>query len=164
MKKELITEEWLKNNGFKWHQLERQPAKHWVLWLGSVLNTAMASPDDLGIEIASKGSDDQWNCWLRSDTAGRYHRFIHVRYLQKTQEVIDLVTAITGSIWCPTNHLYGMVYSGEVAAKIRKEHERMDLQLLAERHKWLEVEKDESRGRALPEHMEAVVKMQSQEK
>ena len=31
-----LTEEWLKENGFKWHQFDRQPDKHWLLWLGHV--------------------------------------------------------------------------------------------------------------------------------
>jgi len=31
----ILTEEWLKRVGFKWHQLDRQPDKHWLLWLGS---------------------------------------------------------------------------------------------------------------------------------
>lgn len=32
-----ITEEWLKSVGFKWHQFDRQPDKHWLLWLGGGL-------------------------------------------------------------------------------------------------------------------------------
>jgi hypothetical protein len=31
---EPISEAWLKAAGFKWSQLDRQPDKHWILWLG----------------------------------------------------------------------------------------------------------------------------------
>jgi hypothetical protein len=30
---ESISEPWLRCAGFKWHQIDRQPSKHWVLWL-----------------------------------------------------------------------------------------------------------------------------------
>jgi hypothetical protein len=28
---ELISEDWLRSVGFKWHQIDRQPSRHWVL-------------------------------------------------------------------------------------------------------------------------------------
>lgn len=41
---------------------------------------------------------------------------------------------------------------------LRAEHDRLDRRLLRERTRWAEIEKDDSRGHALPEHMEAAVK------
>ena len=42
---------------------------------------------------------------------------------------------------------------------LRKDNERMDRKMLTERHPWREIEKDDSRGRALPEHAEAYEKL-----
>jgi hypothetical protein len=45
-----ITEEWLKLVGFRWHQLERQPSRHWLLWLGGALDDGtVPAVEDLGI-------------------------------------------------------------------------------------------------------------------
>ncbi len=33
----LITEDWLYAVGFRWHQLDRQPNKQWLLWLGNAI-------------------------------------------------------------------------------------------------------------------------------
>lgn len=51
---ELITEDWLKLVGFKWHEFERQNAKHWLLWLGGGLRQkpSLTDYEDLGIELA----------------------------------------------------------------------------------------------------------------
>lgn len=37
-----ITEDWLRDCGFKWEQHERQPAKHWVLWIGVAWSRRLA--------------------------------------------------------------------------------------------------------------------------
>jgi hypothetical protein len=37
---EPITEEWLREVGFRWYQFDLQPDKQWLLWLG----TALAEP------------------------------------------------------------------------------------------------------------------------
>src|SRR5262245_40223058 len=82
---ELITDEWLAEVGFKWHQLERQPYKHWLLWLGDAIKDSenLKSSEDLGIEVTQRGEyDESYYCWLRADYAGRYSRFIFVRYLR----------------------------------------------------------------------------------
>lgn len=155
MNTELISEDWLKQNGFKWHMHDRQPSKHWLLWLGDAVEGRNMSYEDLGIELAQCSGDKRdWFCWLRSDVAGRYHRFIHVRHLQRTQEVIDLVAALTGVPWLPTNHIYGSVVSDQRAARIRADEQRLDRVIMRECAKWSEVEKDDTRGRALPDHME----------
>ena len=38
----LITEDWLKANDFKWHQFDRMPDKHWLLWIGGALRSDTA--------------------------------------------------------------------------------------------------------------------------
>src|SRR5580700_3412261 len=77
-----ITEEWLKESGFRWHRLERQPDKHWLLWLGDAMGDGyMTSYEDIGIEVAPMFKRQEWFCWLRSDCAGQYHRFIHLRHI-----------------------------------------------------------------------------------
>ncbi|MGA7809659.1 hypothetical protein [Bradyrhizobium sp.] len=157
-----ITEQWLKDAGFKWHQLDRQPDKHWLLWLGAGLKEkpCLTSFEDIGIELAPNRGED-WFCWLRSDAAGRYHRFIHLRHVQTVGDVIALVEAISGRPWTPANHFYGSLYSPEGAERVRKDIERADrrMQLDASEHnKWFGIEKDDTRGRALPEHMQAAEK------
>lgn len=166
-----ITEEWLKSVGFKWHQLDRQPNKHWLLWLGRALagdETTFGSFDDIGIEVASmryRNSYDElvgrdaWFVWFRGDSGGRYHRFIHVRHMRWQHELIKLIEAITGQDWNPENHFYGSVCTPAQAARNRQDDERLDRQLMREGYPWSEVEKDDSRGRALPEHLEAHAKM-----
>jgi len=52
----MITEEWLKENGFKWHDVERS-GKHWLLWIGSAIaknrsHSRTSSYDDFGIELS----------------------------------------------------------------------------------------------------------------
>ncbi|UPJ65279.1 hypothetical protein [Bradyrhizobium sp. 191] len=157
---ELITEDWLKLVGFKWHEFERQNAKHWLLWLGGGLRQkpSLTDYEDLGIELAPGFGDTEWFCWLRSDAAGRYHRFIHLRHVTTRGDVIGLVEAISGRPWTPDNHLYGSLRSPEAADRIRQERERLDRRLLAAEPKWADIEEDDSRGRALPEHMTAAIK------
>jgi len=163
-----ITEEWLKESGFKWHNFDRQPSKHWLLWLGAGLKEkpCLTSYEDIGIELAANTSIrdavlPDWFCWLRSDAAGRYHRFIHLRHVETRRDVTQLVEAISGRPWTPGNHLYGSLHSPANAERIRQDLQRLDARLIqgaASYHKWSEIEKDDDRGRALPEHMEAAVK------
>lgn len=123
---EFITEDWLKEVGFRWRQLERQPTKHWTLWLGGVMG-AMTDMEDIGIEVsANAGLDADWFCWLRSDAAGLYSRFIHVRHLRTRAELIHMIEGLTGQAWDPANHLYGCVHTPERSARLREEHERVD--------------------------------------
>lgn len=164
-----ISEDWLKEVGFKWHQLDRQPTKHWLLWLGDAVRESEGGSwctyEDIGIELAQglplRGDiAPQWFCWFRSDAAGRYHRFIHVRHLSSCDEVIKLVEAITGQTWNPENHLYGSCHSPRQAERIRKDDDRLDRKLLRSAHPWAEAEKDDTRGGALPEHLDHHIKTQ----
>src|SRR6185436_19416447 len=102
----LITEDWLKEVGFRWHQLDRQPDKHWLLWLGRA-TPGPSALEDIGIEVAPN-RDGKWFCWFRSDAAHLYSRFVHVRYLSCPGELIRLVEAITGLLWEPRNHFFGV--------------------------------------------------------
>lgn len=157
---DLISEDWLRLVGFKWHQLDRQPSKHWLLWCGDAVRAkdgSLTSYEDIGIELASN-RDGSWFCWLRSDAAGRYHRFIHVRHMETQQDVVRLVEAVTGYPWTPENHLYGGVRSPKAAESIRKDLDRMDRDLRVNGYPWSEIEKDLTRGGALPEHLEAHAK------
>lgn len=157
-----ITEDWLKEIGFRWHQFDRQPNKQWLLWLGDCLREAdgwgFTSYEDLGIELAYNKPSDDWFCWLRSDAAGRYHRFLHIRHIKVRGDVIQLIVALTGFDWLPANHIDGCVLKPEHAESRRREAERLDQQLLRGRTKWSEAEKDDSRGRPLPEHLDAAIK------
>jgi hypothetical protein len=162
-----ITEEWLKEVGFKWHQFERQPGKQWLLWLGGCVDCGKAwrfsGAEDFGIELAHSGrhgsdqEDNFWMCWFRGDSAGRYHRFIHVRHLRTQDELIALVTALTGFPWNPENHLYGSARCPKCGDAWRAEEaRRIDLEARKQRP-WYEIEKDDSRGGALPEHMQGAI-------
>jgi hypothetical protein len=163
-----ITEEWLSAAGFKWHQLERQPHKHWLLWIGRAMdNTGMFSDaEDLGVEVTpaswpNRGGEEvgfvsSWFCWLRSDAAGRYHRFIHIRHIKTRHDLLWLIEALTGREWSAENALYGMLHTPARAAKLREEYApRLDVQMRERAPKWSEPEKDPTQGGALPEHLEA---------
>lgn len=160
---DFITEDWLRGVGFKWHQLERQSQKQWLLWLGSVVYKGQMfhGCDDLGIEVANNPARDTepeyWNCWLRGDYSHRYSRFIHVRQVHFQNELIALIEAITSQPFDSQNNINGSMVTPDVAARIRVEEEkrsrRLDVQFL--RPTWRDIEKDDSRGRPLPEHLQA---------
>lgn len=173
MSDEKITEGWLRDAGFKWHQFDRQPEKHWLLWIGGATadRHSFTSFEDIGIEVAPCAYRNRngglineeagWFCWLRDDAAGRYHRFIHIRHIHTTGDLTRLIEGITGQTWDPANNLYGNMYRPADAARLRQERQRIDrdLTLGAQPYqKWSDVERDDERGRALPEHMSAAVK------
>lgn len=164
-----ITEDWLRANGFKWHEFDRQGTKHWLLWLGSLIAErerelrpgpwagAFMGSEDLGIVVAPVDLKDDrrgWFCWLRADISHRYSRFVHIKYVYSRLELVRLIEGVTGVIWKPGNNFYGCMHTDAVAAKIREEDERRDRRMLRENPKWREIEKDDTRGQALPEHME----------
>jgi hypothetical protein len=150
-----ICEDWLKAVGFKWHQLERQPDKHWLLWLGSAIGDGrmFCDTEDLGVEVAPC-REGSWFCWLRSDAGGRYHRFIHVRHIRTIGDLIGLIEALTGQSWDPGNNWYGAMVTPERAAWHRREQERMDRRMMRDGAPWTEGEKDPTIGRPLIEHRE----------
>lgn len=145
---EPITEDWLRECGFKWSQLDRQPERHWLLWLGDAIpdpSGRLNSYDDIGLEVAPR---DQyfggWNCWFRSDVAGRYSRFIHVRPLFCQDDLVKLIEAITGLPWNSENSMYGSYRTTEQAERLRKEEQRLDLKWTKE-SKWRTDEPDDIR-------------------
>lgn len=163
-----ITESWLAVNGFKWHQFDRQPDKHWLLWLGGAIATRglFHSIEDLGIEVAqgwwkNRNGDDvgdigSWFCWLRGDTAGRYSRLLHIRHIRTVPELVRLIEALTGQAWAPANVMFGVFHTPERAARLRQEREhRLDHRLRDESYAHREIERDPTMGGALPEHLEA---------
>lgn len=152
-----ITEEWLKANGFLYHQLDRQPDKHWLLWLGGAMPDKMTSYEDLGIELAPT-LDGKWFCWLRADSSHRYSRFLHVRHLSATRDVVELISALVGAPFDPSNCSGGHLRTSEDQARIAKLQERMDQKMLIETPAylaWHPVEADRYAGGPLHEHQRA---------
>jgi len=154
-----ITEEWLKSVGFKWHQHERQLGKAWLLWMGGADGYRLQSFEDLGRELHWTGYPDAdcWSAFLRGDTAGRYHRFIHIRKVRGIGEVVGLVEALSGVPWNVERHIYGRICTEKEAQHISHERQRLDHLIREECPKWQKVEKDDSRSAALPEHMEEAI-------
>lgn len=167
-----ITEDWLKSVGFKWDQFDRQTSKHWTLWMGRCGECAFdtrplfISDEDFAIELAhntlraegTDAGDNWWYCWFRSDTAGRYHRFIHVRHLRTQAEVIALIEALSGWPWNPANHFYGSLRCPRCADRVRENQTRIDRRRLEQATKWYPHEKDDTRAPANPCHIDAAIK------
>jgi hypothetical protein len=146
-----ITEEWLAASGFRWRQLKQQPSKQWLLWLGA--SGFLQSYEDIGIEVA-QDKPGAWFCWIRSDLAQMYGRFVHIRQIRTRNELILLVEALSGLPWKPENHIYGAVRTEEQALRIRMEEARPDRVLLHGSMKWTKAENDLTQGGALPEHLD----------
>lgn len=126
-----ITEDLLRSWGFKWEQGERQPNKHWLLWLGSAClqyHDYRTDPDSLGIELSKCSPDDgTWYCWMRNDIAGRYSRIIHIRHVAFASEVEGIIAALTGRRFNSADSLYGSLRTPADAERMRKEDkERLD--------------------------------------
>lgn len=160
-----LTDDWLREAGFKWSQIERQPSRHWILWLGGCVNRgpdgkrqAMTDSRDLGIEVASGAMDGEWFCWLRSDAAHLYHRFIHLRHIRTTDELVKMIEGITGQAWDVANNWDGCMMHPVHAALARAEADRLDRKMLKDAPKWSEAERDNTRAGALPENLTAAIK------
>lgn len=128
-----INDEWLRETGFKWEQGERQPTKHWLLWIADACvdpvepgRRKWSSPDDLGIEIACDDRGRFWYCWMRADYAGRYSRLLHIRHVTERHEVVRIIEALTGRTFDPRDVMYGSLRSPETAARLREEDDRLD--------------------------------------
>lgn len=157
---EAITEDWLKAIGFKWHNFDRQPDKHWLLWIGAAQYSNTTCYEDLGVEVSPgiRGADDDWFCWLRSDSGGRYSRFIHLRHIRAQRELVAIIEALIGYPFDPANASGGGLRTPEMAKRLRDELQRLDQRMLAQsvpHHTWRNKEKDEYIGRPLQEHQQA---------
>lgn len=139
-----ITEDWLRSVHFKWQQLERQPERHWLLWIGDAAGTTY---EDLGIEVTSRvpGEPESWFCWIRADYAGRYSRFVHVRHLRYQDELIALFEGLTGQRWDPANNVGGSASTPAQAERRRRDDERLD-RVWQRSHPWRDDEKDQTRA------------------
>lgn len=144
-----LTEDWLRDAGFKWEQFDRQPSKHWVLSIATACidphekgRRMWAAPDDLRIEVAyNDGEQPYWFCWLRSDFAGRYARLIHLRHITTIKELVTIIEAVTGRDFVSVDCLYGMFHAPENAANLRKESQRLDKRLQTAWHNRVDAEK-----------------------
>jgi len=79
--------------------------------------------------------------------------------------LIALVEAITWPEVGPCKHIYGVMQTAERAAAIHEEQQRLDRRMMEQgspHSKWSEIERDDTRGRALPEHMKRTAKSQGQ--
>jgi len=148
-----ITEGWLTEIGFRWHQLDRQPFKQWLLWIGEAADPATCF-EDLGIEVAPTCSGDSWHCWARADYSGRYSRFVHLRHIVSREELIFLLEGMVGRGFDRSDVFNGIWMAPGRAARVRGEEQRLDRRIMRERP-WRSIEHDETRGRALPEHAQA---------
>lgn len=147
----MITEEWLKENGFKWHAVERS-GKHWLLWIGSALaenrpHGRTSSGDDFGIEL-SKFIDKQdvYGCFFRADYAGRYTRFIFCRDVWEPEHVTQLIEALTGFPFDKACAIYGFYHSQEQATHLRELDEKRLDRRIALGNKWRTDEKDDTKA------------------
>lgn len=134
-----ITEDWLRETGFKWSQEERQPHRHWLLWIGAAQRETRGfqptrCADDMGLEI-SKWDDagTRWGLWLRADYAGRYDRFLYGREVAYLEQVTRLIEALTDQPWDPANVLYGQYWTPDAAEWLRKDRERADWRMAEQR-------------------------------
>lgn len=157
-----ITEQWLRDTGFKWHEWDTQNTKQWVLWLGDAIQGGWQSFEDLGVEVCNNlvGREEvyiDWFCWIRADTSHRYSRFLHVRHIRYVDELVRLIEGLKGQDFDPKNVLYGSLRTAKSAERIRAEDARLDLRILKQSHPWRDTEKDESRGRPLVEHVEGAI-------
>ncbi len=130
----LLTDEWLGNIGFKWHQGERQPTKHWRLFLGFAIDEPWRGAGELAIEVAAHGfganrhgvdigATGAFFCWVLS--VDSLQKFVSIRDLRTQQELIALVEALTGCPWIPANIMYGNLYHPEQAKKLITQSEAM---------------------------------------
>jgi hypothetical protein len=171
--REPITDDWLRAAGFKWSQIERQPSRHWILWLAGCMGLdadgkgeRYADAHDFGIEIASASwvgrtgisfYEGVWHCWLRADTSSLYSRFLHVRHLRYTDEVVQMVEGLTGQTWDVGNNIGGVMMHPKHAARYLAERERLDRRLLRDGHKWHDTENDGDRAGATAQHLQMAV-------
>lgn len=157
-----ITEDWLREVGFRWLQMDRQPDKHWLLWIGDAVRAidgSLTATEDIGIELAPVDKDrQQWFCWFRSDASHRYGRFIHVRHLRWQRELIALVEACSGQAWNPAYHRHGAMHTPKQVERWEAEDRRLDRVLRDSGHPWGEAEKDPTRAGATHQHLDAHIK------
>lgn len=141
MSENLITSAWLLKCGFKWHQLDRQPSRHWTLWIGEVLpdhdRHRSFSPDDFGVELSRgmPGKDDWWFVWLRADYAGRYTRFLCAGHYTTRGQLCDLIAGLTGNAFDRDHTWGGRLLPAEKAKRFQEEGKRLHVEMAAQVHR-----------------------------
>ena len=144
-----ITEPWLYAVGFRWSQRDRQPSRHWTLWLGRAFEPPAGDVEDIGLEVAATYNDeDKWFCWFRSDFSGLYSRFLHVHHLRTRRELCMMVEGLIGGPWVYENAFYGQLFTHDGAERRRAEDQRLDRQLMLQSHTHHAVEEDDTRAGA----------------
>jgi len=98
----LITEDWLKENGFRLVserndertkpdiRLRRLAIKQYC----TIGRTIFDSPDDLCIDIAFNPASNNWYVWLHQEDP---YRFIHIRNFRDRVDLISFFEVLTGS-------------------------------------------------------------------
>lgn len=152
MEENTITEEWLKETGFKWHEIERSVSKHWILWIGSAIAESKpygrtSSYEDFGIELSRfQKETDVWGVFYRADYAGRYSRFIYCRDVWERGQLLRLIEALTDEPFDVQNVLHGCLYRPATAAHYRRQDEgRLDRWLTLKKT-WRDDEQDDSKA------------------
>jgi hypothetical protein len=125
-----LTEEFLRDVGFRWHQNELQPNKMWLLWIGGAMfsRNGMASFDNFGLELSESTWEGEryFSLWFRSDIAGRYSRFLWARDLTTVEQLVRVIESLTDAPFSPLNVLYGSLHTPEQAARLRVSEQRSD--------------------------------------
>lgn len=147
-----ITEDWLKENGFKWHEVERS-GKHWLLWIGNCIaerpgkNYRVNSYDDFGIELSRwMPKENAWAVFYRADYAGRYSRFIYVRDVWEVEQLIRLIEAVTDIPFDKANAWYGNLLKPEQAERLRAEEAKRLDRTMALEGRWRNDEQDPTKA------------------
>lgn len=149
MKSHKLTTKWLRDTGFKWHQLERQPSRHWLLWIGDCLPEheppgRTMNSECFGVEVAKgDASASWWVVWFRADYAGRYSRFLCAGHISTVEQLSGMIAGIIGRPFDPRDSMYGTLFRPDYAARQRDERSRFDLTLA--RHKDGAIAHDEAR-------------------
>lgn len=97
-----ITEGWLRTNYFRiedGRNDSRFPIRSLAIG-GDILGGKpfMGSTDDLCIDVAPRIDADQrdWHVWISQREP---YRFLHVRFMRETWEIIRLYEGLTGRVW-----------------------------------------------------------------
>ncbi|MHB9110422.1 MAG: hypothetical protein ACYDCO_25500 [Armatimonadota bacterium] len=135
---EPITEEWLRAAGFKWHEVERSPCKHWVLWIGWAQPRRMLqSAEDLGVELTKHTPEsEEWMLFVRADYSGRYSRFLFMRDVTAIGQLTRFIECLTDTPFDPANALYGALRTPEQAARLRAEADWLDVRIAVQREEF----------------------------
>jgi len=135
--------------------------------LGAAIPDRMTSFEDLGLELAPR-----WQKNRNGDDVGEVGHGSHgcepIRpvatiglFISRALRTRRCHNPRRGTQWPivdPQNHYAGMVYQPKHIASIRRDLNRLDHQIREGNPKWARSQKDDARGRTLPEHMQAAIR------